>query len=167
MNSVDQDEKLNLISTSSISPRLSLVGRCYTEQYMKQVSKAVIVNSEDQYLLMQRNDHPVFGYDADLPGGTGEQGESTAQTMVREASEEIGLTITEEQLRLLYAGTAYSQKGTHQALYSICLDSTPVIALSDEHSSFEWLDKETFLQKSSKSKDPYMHMVYDVVRNHA
>ena len=130
---------------------------------MKKVSKAVIINTQEQYLLLQRNNHPVFGDDPDLPGGTGEPGESTAITMLREVYEETGLTIAEGQPQTLYAGTGYSQIGTYQALYLLRLDSAPNIVLSDEHSMYEWLDKDAFLRKALQSKDPYMHMVHDVI----
>ena len=43
---------------------------------MKKVAKLVIIDSDDKYLLMHRSDHPTFGVDPDLPGGTLEDDET-------------------------------------------------------------------------------------------
>ncbi|MEO7905004.1 MAG: hypothetical protein ABIR91_04385 [Candidatus Saccharimonadales bacterium] len=44
---------------------------------MKKVAKLVMIDENDKYLMMYRSDHPTLGCDADLPGGTHEEGETT------------------------------------------------------------------------------------------
>lgn len=131
---------------------------------MKQVAKLVIVDGRGKYLLMQRNNHPTFGNDPDLPGGTLEEGELPLETMIREAFEETAIMVHQDGLREVYAGTEYSSQGTHYSLYLAELQHTPEITISWEHSLYEWLDRDLFLEKASNAKDAYMRMVHDVLR---
>jgi 8-oxo-dGTP pyrophosphatase MutT (NUDIX family) len=131
---------------------------------MKQVAKLVIVDGRGKYLLMQRSDHPTFGNDPDLPGGTLEEGELPLETMIREVFEEVAIMIERDNVREVYTGTDYSAHGTHYSLYVTELQDTPEITMSWEHSLYEWLDHDTFLEKASKANDTYMHMVHDILK---
>jgi 8-oxo-dGTP diphosphatase len=131
---------------------------------MKQVAKLVIVDGRGKYLLMQRSDHPTFGNDPDLPGGTLEEGELPLETMIREVFEEAAVRIDRANVREVYVGTDYSAHGTHYSLYVTELQDTPEIIMSWEHSLYEWLDRDAFLEKVSKANDTYMRMVYDVLK---
>ena len=130
---------------------------------MKQVAKLVVIDNEDNYLLMQRSDHPTFSYDADLPGGTVEADESTLDAMLREVVEEAGFAVDKEVVEKLYDGTEYSAHHTHYSLYVAKLAKRPKVIMSWEHSSYSWLDRKQFLDKAKNAKDTYMHMVYDVI----
>jgi len=131
---------------------------------MKQVAKLVIIDGRGKYLLMQRSDHPTFGKDPDLPGGTLEEGELPLETMIREVLEESAITIDPASVSEAYSGTGYSTHGTHYSLYVAELLYTPEVVMSWEHSLYEWLDKDIFLEKASKARDTYMHMVYDILK---
>jgi len=131
---------------------------------MKQVAKLVIVDGRGRYLLMWRSEHPVFGNDPDLPGGTVEEGEPPLRAMIREVFEEAGIVISEASVREVYAGDRYSVHKTRYLLYIAELQNTPEITMSWEHSSYEWLDRDTFLEKAREAVDTYMHMVYDVLK---
>lgn len=131
---------------------------------MKQVAKLIIIDPNDNYLLMQRSSHPVFGDDPDLPGGTLEDGEQPLQTMIREVDEEAGVTIRKEDAQKLYAGTEYSTHDTEYSLYQARLTTRPEITISWEHSGYEWLSRDEFLEKAKNSQDTYMHMVYDQLK---
>lgn len=130
---------------------------------MTLVSKLVLIDSENNYLLMYRSEHPAFGNDPDLPGGTGELGEEPVQTCVREVYEEIGVTIDESDLKQVYKGAEYSAHHTTYALFIARCDDRPDITMSWEHSRYEWLDKQDFIEKSKNSNDTYMHMVAEVI----
>ncbi len=131
---------------------------------MKQVAKVVIIDGRDKYLLMQRSDHPVFGNDPDLPGGTLEEGELPLETMIREVFEEVAIVIDRANIQSVYAGTEYSTRGTHYSLYIVQFPNTPDVTMSWEHASYEWLEREAFLEKARNANDTYMHMVYDVLK---
>jgi 8-oxo-dGTP pyrophosphatase MutT (NUDIX family) len=132
---------------------------------MKQVAKLVIIDGKGRYLLMQRSDHPTFGNDPDLPGGTLEEGELPLEAMIREVFEEAAIRVDQASVREVYAGADYSVHGTHYSLYIAKLEDTPEITMSWEHSLYEWLDRDVFLGKVSEAKDTYMHMVHDVLKD--
>lgn len=127
---------------------------------MKKVAKLVVIDSTDKYLIMRRSNHPTFGFDPDLPGGTLEEGESLLETMLREVQEEAGININPDDVKQVYSGADYSAHGTHYALFVCRLKERPDIAMSWEHSAYEWLDRDVFLEKAKSAKDTYMHMVH-------
>jgi 8-oxo-dGTP pyrophosphatase MutT (NUDIX family) len=102
--------------------------------------------------------------DPDLPGGTLEEGELPLETMIREVYEEAGVVIHEVNVREIYAGSDYSTHGTHYSLFAAQVHEKPEIVMSWEHSSYEWLDRDNFLEKAKGANDTYMHMVYDVLK---
>ena len=133
---------------------------------VKKVAKLVIIDQNDKYLLMHRSDHPTFGVDPDLPGGTLEDDETLLETMLREVKEESGVDIDASCTKEIYSGTDYSAHGTHYALFITKLNSRPMIVMSWEHSSYEWLDYDEFLKKSISAKDTFMHMVANILEQH-
>lgn len=132
----------------------------------KTVAKLVMIDQNDQYLLMYRSDHPTFGEDPDLPGGTLEEGESALETMLREVEEEAGVIVDKTAVKEVYDGTDYSQHDTHYVLYTTKLAVRPEIVMSWEHSSYEWLTQEEFIKKAKDANDTYMHMVGDTIALH-
>jgi len=131
---------------------------------MKKVAKVVIIDDKNKYLLMIRSAHPVFQNDPDLAGGTVEDGEDVREAAAREVFEEAGVTLDAAVLKELYAGTEYSTHHTEYHLYEARLESRPEIVISWEHGSYEWLDRDEFMQKSRDANDTYMHMVYEVLK---
>jgi len=126
-------------------------------------AKVLIIDEQDQYLMMIRDNHPRFGNDPDLPGGTIEAGESPAVAAVREVYEEAGISIGEKDIELLYEGLDYSAHGIHYSLYLTKMSFRPDVKLSWEHSGYKWVSRETFLSAAQKAADSYMNMAYDVV----
>jgi len=130
---------------------------------MKQVAKLVIIDADNHYLLMYRSDHPTFGRDPDLPGGTLEEGETLVEAMLREVFEEAGIEIDSNSVEQAYSGSDYSAHGTHYALFIARLSSRPEVKMSWEHSAYEWMDRPQFLLQAKNAKDTFMHMAHDIV----
>lgn len=97
---------------------------------MKKVAKLIIINPDDKYLLMYRNDHPTFGVDPDLPGGILEVDEIPLDTVLREVYEESGVIITADAVNETYSGDDYSVHGTHYLLFVTKTKSHPEIEVS-------------------------------------
>ena len=130
---------------------------------MKEVAKLIIVDKDNKYLLMYRSSHPVFGNDPDLPGGTIEAGESALDAMVREVQEEAGIIIDKDTVEEVYSGIDYSAHGTFYTLFITNVGDRPVVNMSWEHSSYDWLGRDDFLAKAKSANDTYMHMVGDTL----
>lgn len=123
-----------------------------------------MVDQDGLYLLLYRSNHPAFGTDPDLPGGTVEGNETSLESMLREVREETGVAIDAGSAREVYAGTDYAGPDWYYALFVVHVDSRPEITISWEHASYEWLDHDSFILKAKNAKDTYMHMVYDVLK---
>lgn len=132
---------------------------------MKKVAKLVVVDNDNNYLMMYRSNHPTFGDDPDLPGGTLEEGELVHETMIREVHEEIGLSIANGVAKEIYSGSNFSKHGTYYSLFITELSERPEITMSWEHSAYEWLSHEDFLEKARGANDTFMHMVHDTLKN--
>lgn len=128
---------------------------------MKQVAKLLIIDEDNKYLLLHRDNHPTFGTDPDLPGGTMEAGETLVETVIREVQEEIGVLLDSSAVAQVHSELEYKQgKAMHALFITQLRDTRPEITLSWEHALHEWLDRETFLQKAKNANDTYMHMVH-------
>lgn len=130
---------------------------------MKAVAKLVMIDNDDNYLLMYRSDHPTYGIDPDLPGGTIEPGETVVGAMLREVEEEAGVSLAVSHVEEVYSGKEYSGSDTLYVLYTAMLDARPSITISWEHSSYEWISHADFIIKSKNARDTYMHMVSDII----
>ena len=132
---------------------------------MYKVAKLLLVDSEDNHLVLVRSDHPRFGSDIDLPGGTLEEGESLLETMVREVEEEIGITVNPNDAIKLYEGDEFSTRGTRYVLFTMQVQNQPDVTVSWEHSSYEWIPRAELIHRSKAANDTYMHMVHHAVTN--
>lgn len=123
----------------------------------------LLIQQDDQYLMMYRSDHPTFGVDPDLPGGTVEEGESPLQAVLREVWEEVGINFNANQVSEIFSGNRYSSHGTHYTLFVTEVSRKPEIIMSWEHSRYEWMSRSEFIKRALGAKDTYMHMVGDVL----
>ena len=131
---------------------------------MKKVAKLVIIDPDGTCLLLRRSNHPVFGADPDLPGGTLEGDETVLQTVLREVYEETGVAIDASGVQQAYSGTDYSAHGTQHVLFVAYVQKRPAITLSWEHDGYEWLERGACIARARVANDRYMHMVADVLQ---
>lgn len=134
---------------------------------MKKVVKLVLIDADNKYLLMYRSNHPTYGVDPDLPGGTLEGGETLLEALLREVQEETQIAVDASSVQQVYTGTDYSSHDTFYGLFIAKLDAHPEIVMSWEHSSYKWLERDDFLRTAKNAKDTYMHMVYRELANYS
>jgi len=128
---------------------------------MLKVAKVLFKNPEGKYLVLFRNNHPIFGNAMDLPGGTLEKGETLEEAAIREVYEESGIRLNHDQLRLIEKTRRYSRVGTQFALYAVLAKDSPEVTLSWEHADYKWVTKEDLLQGAKDTRDHFLQMTVD------
>lgn len=128
-----------------------------------EVAKLVITDSNDTYLVMYRNNHPYFGNEIDLPGGTVEEGETPLEAMIREVQEEAGVAIDQAKAKHVITSADYSDHGAEYSLFSVQLAERPEVTISWEHAHYAWLSRDEFLAEAKQSMDRYMNMAHDAL----
>lgn len=129
----------------------------------KQVGKVLIIDESQCCLVLWRKDHPLYADDPDLPGSIIQIGKSPALKAARGVLNDTGLYIAVEDEDIIYEGTGYSGDDTTYYLFKCHVSERQEVKLDWQHSSYEWLTIEETLAVAKNAKDPYMHMVYDVL----
>lgn len=132
------------------------------------VSKTVIVGPDDKLLVLRRSaddTHRPGGFD--FPGGKVDDGEAIVAGAIREISEEAGLNLAEDSLKLIYAVTKVGYQNEEHADINFVwlgfiakLPSNQKVKLSHEHQSFEWLSlADAILTCESASQQGFLHHI--------
>jgi 8-oxo-dGTP pyrophosphatase MutT (NUDIX family) len=118
-------------------------------------AKAALVSKDGRILILTRSaevrNRPN---ELDLPGGMVDDGEDIYAGLLRELNEEIGMTMTMNDVRLVFAETAY-----HERQVGICLlfvgylDDATDLTLSNEHQAYAWMG-------FSEIKERFLHPVW-------
>ena len=137
----------------------------FVQKIMLKVSKVLIQNSAGEYLVLLRNNHPIFGNEIDLPGGTMEKGENSLIAAVRETQEECGIVLVEDALTHLITTRKYSRYGNQYSLYTARVAGEPAITLSWEHSGYRWVHASELIAESLTAKDAYIRLAADMLRS--
>lgn len=126
--------------------------------------KALIVNSDNKYLLMKRavvmeNDHEPHW---DMPGGRINPEESLSDALRREILEETGLTIS-GKLHLMDAQDIFAPtKDLHVVRLTYAVDGDGNAITSAEHSESAWF----FLSEAlALNLDPYLRTLLEAQKD--
>ena len=127
----------------------------------------IIVNNKGEILLHQRTDNLKWGF----PGGSLELGESFEEAAIREAKEEVGLTLKTLKLFNVYSGKeCYNKYPNGHEIYNasamfICFDYEGEIILDeDETKNAVFFSKEAF-PKTFDINPPDRVVIEDIVKN--
>lgn len=133
---------------------------------MKTVAKTLLFDRDDKILILYRGfTHPRYAHHPDFPGGEVEPGESPIEAVSREIEEETGLVIHSKIINEVLV-----KKINNRLTHIICMtkleSSEPVINLSWEHESHEWLTlDELRSRKLPTAPDDYYITVLEHTTN--
>jgi ADP-ribose pyrophosphatase YjhB (NUDIX family) len=105
---------------------------------------AFVLDDADRLLMIRRTDNDLYA----LPGGGQEVGETVAEAVVREVSEETGIDVTVTGLIGIYSNPAHViayDDGEVRQEFSICFRATRTGGkprTSKESSEVEWVTRE-------------------------
>jgi hydrolase, NUDIX family len=123
------------------------------------LAKALIVDATGKILVLERSStHPLFPHGADLPGGQVEPGETPLEAVRREIEEETGLGFAPSQLSVAFEHILPHPDGQRLSYmcYAALVDGdAPEITLSWEHSSYQWLTPDDFMQQPITPQTDY------------
>lgn len=107
--------------------------------------KALIRNTKDQYLFLQRSEKISTDTNKtswDIPGGRINADESLVDALKREINEEIGVTLELSPTLIAAQDIFVLAKDFHVVRLTYIIEANPEnIILSDEHESYKWVHK--------------------------
>lgn len=111
-------------------------------------AKAVLIAPNGNVLLLTRsNSDERRPGEVDFPGGRIEEGEEILEGVVREISEETGMTVPKKDLSIVYAATEPYETASVTRLLCVARVKSIEVQLSFEHAAFEWVDLYTVLKE--------------------
>lgn len=111
---------------------------------MTKLYSLALLCKSDQILLLRRYNATFASGQYSLPGGKVEEHETALQAIVREIHEELGLTISKDQLHHVHA---FHRKASDTTLMAcifkadVAGDAAPYNREPDKHDSVDWFDK--------------------------
>ena len=125
-------------------------------------TKAIIENEEGKILLLHVGERPglVNKNYWDIPGGRIQEGQTVTDTLKREIKEETGIAGIgkADYLGGFISHHEYEQGGQNFGLvlvvYKVNVLNVESIALSEEHTDYEWVDKKEAAERLSHKYPP-------------
>ena len=110
-----------------------------------------VVNSEGKFLTTKRHPDKKAGNQWEFTGGGTLAGETTVQSAVRELSEETGIFVSENELKLL---TTYAHKNYFQDIFLLKkdVDLKDIVLQPDEAVDVKWAS-DAEIQKMIDSEE--------------
>lgn len=126
---------------------------------IKVLSKNIIVNETGQILALKRSKSDDRRPNCwDFPGGGKDASEDIYESAVREIYEEAGLQVLTEDLQVIYIESGMGV--TQEDVLAICFVAnkwTGEVTLSLEHSAYEWVTPQEFLQMETGNDGGFLH----------
>lgn len=115
----------------------------------KLIAKAALFNEQGELLLLTRSiTDDIRPGDYDFPGGAVNKKEETQDAVLREIREEIGLSLTKNEVELKYVHTGYRNgESAIRFLYVGKLIGSHSIRLSHEHDAYSWMQLDEAFNK--------------------
>mgnify|MGYP000858077679 CR=1 FL=1 len=132
------------------------------------VAKAIILDSQAQFLLLQRSDtHPTLAGFYDLPGGSISENEEPGAAVIREVQEETGLHLAIDRIKILYTTTQLLHGRSYPTLLYIAYlaEQAPEVQMSWEHKSYEWAPLDRLVEVEPQLASTYREAL-EYIRAH-
>jgi 8-oxo-dGTP pyrophosphatase MutT (NUDIX family) len=130
---------------------------------------AIMVNSDDELLLLQRAGYvkPFGGKWAFVGGSIDEKDKSPKDALIREIKEETGIELTfNEKHTMEYFGKENHMGGQNDEevvsdteYFIVKLETKPEIKISREHARYKWFDQESIKEKQGKCIPDVFHYI--------
>lgn len=122
----------------------------------------IVENEENKYLLLKHKKNDLWGF---VSGGI-EESETATQTAIREAKEESGLELKEENIQDTGEKITFvSSRGPgEQHAFTAKVDSPPIEVDGDEISEFGWFTYNEVLT-NLEPKPPLVELFEKVISN--
>lgn len=137
-------------------------------RYWLHYSNALLLDAQNKALILRRSGtHRRHPFEADLPGGLLEEGETHESAIVREVIEETGLPVKQADLVEVYRGKGLRGWQEQTVFLARLADVQPKVTLSSEHDQFEWvsIDQLAHIPGSIQNKiEKLVHV--DILNDH-
>lgn len=137
---VNLDKAIEMVAVDGYKKALKFYKEFKLNRYKVIVSTKCLLLNKGTYLLLKRSAQEKLGPGLwDLPGGRIEQQETVYQSMIRELSEETGLSA--HSFAIMFA---YTEINKNELKIRIGLDAKTnksTVKLSNEHSEYLWAPK--------------------------
>lgn len=118
------------------------------ERYLSRIGVDILLERKNEasgrceILLLKRQGTGYYDGYYDLPGGHLEANEDIFDGMIREAKEEIGITIKREDMKILHIYHKY-KRGMLKFVFKVCkYEGIPINNELDKCEKIEWIDLE-------------------------
>jgi len=163
------DKNYNVITIDENDNQISVVPRSEHDEHIYRVSALSITNSKGEILLAQRaftkKHHP--GKWGPAVAGTVEEGETYLSNILKETEEEIGISITEEDIELGPKTDTLDKKYKHftQWFYYVTdLDVENFDCQKDEVEDIRWFTPEEIRNNVGECLESLIHYL-DILSN--
>jgi isopentenyl-diphosphate delta-isomerase len=163
------DKNYNVITVDENDNQISVVPRSEHDEHIYRVSALSITNSKGEILLAQRaftkKHHP--GKWGPAVAGTVEEGETYLSNILKETEEEIGISITEEDIELGPKTDTLDKKYKHFTqwfYYRTDKDITEFTYSDDEVADIRWFTPEEIRNNVGECLESLIHYL-DILSN--
>ena len=118
------------------------------ERYLSRIGVDILLERKNEasgrceILLLKRQGTGYYDGYYDMPGGHLEANEDIFDGMIREAKEEIGITIKREDMKILHIYHKY-KRGMLKFVFKVCkYEGIPINNELDKCEKIEWIDLE-------------------------
>lgn len=137
-----------------------------TENEMKHYVDGILVSEDEKILILRRANYMKnFGGQWGFVGGSvDKKDKNNKEAIIREIEEEtkIKLTFNEQQKMKAIDKQEHENNGSivsDTEYWLIKLESNPDVKISREHSKYEWIDADTFKNKTFKFMPDVFHYI--------